>query len=200
MRVVCLSIGIAALFFTSGGGSKADLVTIPLNGQVQIVGPYSSDPTVPITVGLNVEFLASPLHPQTSQLEIQSFLLQISVSDPFDGFPLQYTACANTASPCPFQTGWSNFRAATHISSQFTTIGDSAVLIVTDDSQFSDPDPSPYFALQAILPEGLSIAVAAPVPEPSTWVMLLIGFAGVGFAGYRKSWRFSASVPAVGRG
>jgi PEP-CTERM motif len=27
----------------------------------------------------------------------------------------------------------------------------------------------------------------APVPEPSTWAMLLIGFAGIGFAGYRKS-------------
>ena len=25
-----------------------------------------------------------------------------------------------------------------------------------------------------------------PVPEPSTWAMLLIGFAGLGLAGYRK--------------
>jgi hypothetical protein len=25
-----------------------------------------------------------------------------------------------------------------------------------------------------------------PVPEPSTWAMLLIGFAGIGFAGYRR--------------
>jgi hypothetical protein len=29
------------------------------------------------------------------------------------------------------------------------------------------------------------------VPEPSTWAMLLIGFAAIGFAGYRKSWRES---------
>ncbi|HEY1780006.1 MAG TPA: PEP-CTERM sorting domain-containing protein [Roseiarcus sp.] len=27
----------------------------------------------------------------------------------------------------------------------------------------------------------------SPVPEPSTWAMLLVGFAGLGFAGYRKS-------------
>jgi hypothetical protein len=29
-------------------------------------------------------------------------------------------------------------------------------------------------------------AITDPVPEPSTWVMLLIGFAGIGFAGYRR--------------
>jgi hypothetical protein len=27
----------------------------------------------------------------------------------------------------------------------------------------------------------------SPVPEPSTWTMLLLGFAGLGFAGYRKA-------------
>jgi hypothetical protein len=26
-----------------------------------------------------------------------------------------------------------------------------------------------------------------PIPEPSTWAMMLIGFAGLGFAGYRKA-------------
>jgi hypothetical protein len=25
------------------------------------------------------------------------------------------------------------------------------------------------------------------IPEPSTWAMMLIGFAGLGFAGYRKA-------------
>jgi hypothetical protein len=29
--------------------------------------------------------------------------------------------------------------------------------------------------------------VTAAVPEPSTWAMLLLGFAGIGFAGYRRS-------------
>jgi len=30
------------------------------------------------------------------------------------------------------------------------------------------------------------VAIAHPVPEPSTWAMLLIGFAGIGFAAYRR--------------
>jgi hypothetical protein len=31
-------------------------------------------------------------------------------------------------------------------------------------------------------------------PEPSTWAMMLVGFAGLGFAGYRKSRRRAASL------
>jgi hypothetical protein len=27
----------------------------------------------------------------------------------------------------------------------------------------------------------------APVPESSTWAMMLLGFAGLGFAGYRRA-------------
>ncbi|HTZ68205.1 MAG TPA: PEP-CTERM sorting domain-containing protein [Roseiarcus sp.] len=26
-----------------------------------------------------------------------------------------------------------------------------------------------------------------PIPEPSIWAMLLLGFAGLGFVGYRKA-------------
>jgi hypothetical protein len=26
-----------------------------------------------------------------------------------------------------------------------------------------------------------------PVPDPSTWAMMLLGFAGLGFAGYRRA-------------
>jgi hypothetical protein len=34
-----------------------------------------------------------------------------------------------------------------------------------------------------------------PVPEPSTWAMMILGFAGLGFAGYRRS-RKAAAVAA----
>jgi hypothetical protein len=33
------------------------------------------------------------------------------------------------------------------------------------------------------------------VPEPSTWAMMMLGFAGLGFAGYRKSRK--AAIAAV---
>jgi hypothetical protein len=34
------------------------------------------------------------------------------------------------------------------------------------------------------------------IPEPSTWAMLLLGFAGLGFVGYRRAKRGSASLAA----
>jgi len=33
------------------------------------------------------------------------------------------------------------------------------------------------------------VALTVGTPEPSTWAMMLIGFAGLGFAGYRASRR-----------
>jgi hypothetical protein len=36
-------------------------------------------------------------------------------------------------------------------------------------------------------------AITGSVPEPSTWATLLLGFAGLGIAGYRKSKR--APIP-----
>jgi hypothetical protein len=39
----------------------------------------------------------------------------------------------------------------------------------------------------------------SPVPEPSTWAMMLIGFAGLGFAGYRQARRAGArTIPKPG--
>ena len=37
-------------------------------------------------------------------------------------------------------------------------------------------------------------SVALNTPEPSTWVMMLVGFAGLGFAGYRGSRRSAIAV------
>ena len=34
---------------------------------------------------------------------------------------------------------------------------------------------------------GFDLAIGGAVPEPSTWAMMLVGFAGLGFAGWRGS-------------
>jgi hypothetical protein len=38
---------------------------------------------------------------------------------------------------------------------------------------------------------GNQIIATAGVPEPSTWALMLAGFAGVGLAGYRRSRKVS---------
>jgi|SRR5579871_830486 len=40
----------------------------------------------------------------------------------------------------------------------------------------------------------LDVGAASTAPEPSTWAMMLIGFAGLGFFGYRRA---RATIPAV---
>jgi len=39
------------------------------------------------------------------------------------------------------------------------------------------------------------IATVAPVPEPSTWAMMILGFVGVGVMAYRR--KSKAAAPAV---
>ncbi|HSV00533.1 MAG TPA: PEP-CTERM sorting domain-containing protein, partial [Roseiarcus sp.] len=39
---------------------------------------------------------------------------------------------------------------------------------------------------------GFDFAVGGAVPEPSTWAMMLVGFAGLGFTGYRSTRRRTA--------
>jgi outer membrane lipase/esterase len=51
-------------------------------------------------------------------------------------------------------------------------------------------DIHPTARVQAMWAEGFRAAV----PEPSTWAMLLLGFAGLGFAGYRRSARARAAT------
>lgn len=49
-----------------------------------------------------------------------------------------------------------------------------------------DPNFGPPNGLQILLSENLGNTAVAPVPEPSTWVMMILGFAGIGFLAYRR--------------
>jgi hypothetical protein len=41
----------------------------------------------------------------------------------------------------------------------------------------------------AYLSVSADVALSAAVPEPSTWAMMIVGFAGVGFLAYRRRMR-----------
>jgi hypothetical protein len=59
------------------------------------------------------------------------------------------------------------------------------------DMSFNGGDAASGFAVEYLaLPSS-----APPVPEPSTWTMLLVGFFGLGLAGRRVSRRFALSPP-----
>jgi PEP-CTERM motif len=60
------------------------------------------------------------------------------------------------------------------------------------------PSPSDAFFVTNVVVTGLNDTSVfgyfdvSAVPEPSTWAMLLIGFVGIGFAGYRKRRQYTA--------
>jgi len=42
----------------------------------------------------------------------------------------------------------------------------------------------------------VSLSAVSAVPEPATWAMMLLGFAGVGFIGYRQSGKHGSTAAA----
>jgi hypothetical protein len=72
----------------------------------------------------------------------------------------------------------------------------SWVFVGVEDSPATSSDDwnDTIYAFQNVAPVGTTIGGSpTAAPEPSTWVMMIIGFAGLGFAGYRAS-RKSAVV------
>lgn len=59
-----------------------------------------------------------------------------------------------------------------------TNTGDSVTLALDNDAGFAPPGYTTG--------TGSFGAVVAPVPEPSTWAMMIIGFLGLGFTAYRR--------------
>ena len=56
---------------------------------------------------------------------------------------------------------------------------------------YTGPESAPIFSPGRYLvgssaDQFVIVTAATPVPEPSTWAMLLIGFAGLGYAAFRK--------------
>lgn len=45
-------------------------------------------------------------------------------------------------------------------------------------------------------PDDRAFTLSSSVPEPSTWALMVIGFAGVGFAGYRRAKQGQTALPA----
>jgi hypothetical protein len=72
---------------------------------------------------------------------------------------------------------------------------DAAGLFGTGPTLYTGPESAPIFRAGDFLVSTGSLTGTAAVPEPSTWAMMLIGFAGLGYASRRAS-RKSAAVAA----
>ena len=64
--------------------------------------------------------------------------------------------------------------------------------VTTDGPDYGVAVARPHLALDYV--GGGVTAVATAIPEPATWAMMLVGFAGIGFAGYRRARAGHATV------
>jgi hypothetical protein len=75
--------------------------------------------------------------------------------------------------------------------SPFINKGDTTIKINTINSSLDD-----NIFLQVFDVSGLGTVIGPTIPETSTWAMMLIGFAGLGFVGYRTSKKQRAALAA----
>ncbi len=71
----------------------------------------------------------------------------------------------------------------------FISNGDTTITINTINSSLDD-----NIFLQVFNVSGVASVVTPTIPEPSTWAMMLLGFAGLGFAGYRQAAKARATL------
>jgi hypothetical protein len=76
----------------------------------------------------------------------------------------------------------------------FETAAGQSVNIFSFFSQGSPPTGNAYGELASPGGFGVGTLTLTAVPEASTWAMMLIGFAGVGMAGYRASQKRAATL------
>lgn len=104
----------------------------------------------------------------------------------FDNVPGIFNGVAQTASSISFGTGIASQFQISGSASGFAQFGGQTV--------FTGPLTAPVFSPGTFTFTGFSNGtltvsplVAAAVPEPATWAMLLVGFGGVGFAMRRRA-------------
>jgi hypothetical protein len=77
------------------------------------------------------------------------------------------------------------------ITSLTGTINGAPMTLLAPDGSFND---NLLFTTQPELDEfGLGFTTLGSVPEPSTWALMFLGFAGLGFAGYRRTRKGTAA-------
>ena len=176
MRFLSVAACALAASLLSAGPSQADYysVLLPLNGSVTILGEINE----PLYLNFSGDIVVSgpPVLPDT----LDAFWAFNSFAT-INGNEIYHYGgtCGPVRDMCIFlDRGIRN--GVVPIWDEHRTL-----IISAGAAQFGDAyAPGFGYELYLTLPDGLSIA--APVPEPSTWAMLLIGFAGVGFVAMRK--------------
>jgi hypothetical protein len=171
MRWKLLAVLVLAILITNQARATT-VVELQPNGTVTLVGDIPT-PTY-ITVLLSYDFVHDP------NAEFGSAIAIINLFNDYGPGPLNLVLqdffCTPVAPPGCGAQPRQIINGVILVSDEFRTISTSG--------NYSAIHGSLSIEISALLPDGVSIAPA--IPESSTWAMLLIGFAGIGFLTMRR--------------
>jgi hypothetical protein len=108
---------------------------------------------------------------------------QVLVTDPFSSGSKSYTIAG-------LGTGYATFSMDYSASTKTVDYYVNGSKVISDVAGFTNGDPAPGLVIFGGGDGNFQLvslaAVTSAVPEPSTWAMMLLGFAGIGFMAYRR--------------
>jgi hypothetical protein len=156
-------------------GAYGESIPTPINGLTS--GAYFSADTAPQSISQNLVLAANT--PYTLSFDV--YAPQNGRANPFDASlfaTLNGLAISNVFSADSLTNGWVYY--STTFTPMIAALYDFALNFQGDGNAAAD------FVVDNVSIAG-SASLTTAVPEPSTWAMLLLSFAGVGFMAYRRN-------------
>jgi hypothetical protein len=155
-------------------GAYGESVPTPINGLTS--GAYFSADTAPQSISQTVALTANTPY----LLSFDIYAPQNGRNNPFDASlfaTLNGTAISKVFSADSLTNGWVYY--STTFIPAAASVYDFALNFQGDGNTAAD------FVIDNVSIQGNG-SITTAIPEPSTWAMLILGFVGLGFAGYRQ--------------
>jgi hypothetical protein len=176
LKLIC--VGATLLLFTSG--ANAAVFQLPLSGTVPVYGNFAGDPFGAVGE-VFLTYTGGDVGPETNTPPFYLFSVRIEVNDAIIG------ACGDNQEEALCQRGVPIQPLATFYPLS-GNIGHLNITTSVEDFTLTPLNLSLFIELQP------DFSLNRPVPEPSTWAMLILGFVGIGLMTYRR--RKSAMLAA----